>query len=100
MTTNFDTLVAEVMSDQYARTATVENDLRRDVARQIQRLVPNVVAEELAGQAQVPVAHVRRLLHEEVGGTLPLTSLVRVADALNLRIHITLQYRVLAHEKS
>jgi hypothetical protein len=100
MTTNFDTLVAEVMSDQYARTAAIENDLRRDVARQIQRLVPNIAVEELASRAQVPVAHVRRILHEDVGGTLPLTSLVRVADALNLRVHITLQYRVLAHEKA
>lgn len=81
---DFEHLVAEVMEDVDARCAAMENRLRRSLYR---CLSPSLEEKgwtvgEFARNAKIPYSHARRILLLDVGGFLPLSSVIRAADSL------------------
>lgn len=93
---SFEELAREVMSNPDARTAAAENELRRAVAKTLDNYLKayGINPGQLSMQAGIPMAHVHRLLHHEVGGPLPLRSIVRAADVFGLKVKITLTRNV------
>ena len=90
----FDELVRDVRADRDARCAMEENRVRRDLATTLEAAAGGEVnAGTVSGKAGVPVAQVRRALHREVGGLLPLRAIVRIADHLGYDITINLRKR-------
>jgi|GEM_PF-5710150 len=94
--TSFEELAAEVMSNKDARTAARENAMRRSLAKTLSAYLKayGMNPGQLAMQAGVPMVHVHRMLHEEVGGPLPLRSIVRAADVFGLEPEVTLTRKV------
>lgn len=85
---SFDSLLEKVNSTPEGRAIGAENTLRR-------RLAAIIEAQPDARERLLAVGlkrkHVRRLLHEEQGGVLPLRALCLAADALGLRLTVTLE---------
>ncbi|WP_155798744.1 helix-turn-helix domain-containing protein [Sorangium cellulosum] len=86
----FDDLAREVLSVRDARTAFVENRLRRRIAESFEeaRCRKNLSVRELAKEMGTSLSQVQRLLHHEVGGSLTLRTVCRAAEALNLNLSI------------
>ncbi len=91
MGNSFEELEKKVMQDQVARTAAIENRLRRKFGEkfEIRRRQQGLSIKKLAKAAKVSETQVRRALHRELGGNLQLKTIVRIADVLGLNISIS-----------
>lgn len=88
--TSFDDLLKEVLADRDARTAMLENALRRRVSSAFEkaRNDKGLTVRGLAKEIGTSVSQVQRLLHQEAGGSLSLRTICRAADALGLSVQI------------
>ena len=80
-------ILQEIESDPVARAGFVENDLRREIGRALtfERERRSMSMRELADAMSTSLSQVQRVLHEDIGGTITLRTLVRAANALELR---------------
>lgn len=85
---DFEQLVEEVMEDAEARCAARENRLRRSLYRCFSRSLQDKgwTVGEFAQNAKIQYIHARRILLLDVGGFLPLSSIIRAADALGVEL--------------
>lgn len=85
---DFEALAEEVMQNPDARAAALENALRRRFAERLdlERKRRGWDTDTLIARTGLPMRHVWRALHQESGGVLPLLSLVKIADALGLKL--------------
>lgn len=85
---SFDELAGEVLANPNARAAAGENDIRRKLSAAFERArsEKGLSVRALASAMGTSVSQVQRLLHNEVGGTLTLRTLVRAADTLDLSL--------------
>src|SRR5580765_2289032 len=87
---NYEALLEEAMRDPDVRVAFKENELRRvlgaafDEARNAQELS----VRDLAKKMNTSTSQVQRVLHNEVGGSLTLSTVCRAADALDLCVRV------------
>lgn len=88
--TSFDDLLKEVLADRDARTAMLENTLRRKISGAFEkaRADRGLSIRGLAKEIGTSVSQVQRLLHQESGGSLSLRTLCRAADALELTVQV------------
>lgn len=89
---SFDDLVRDVMKNQDARVAAIENGIRRKLAETIISKIKNdkITEKEFAKASGIRPAELRRLLNKELGGNLSLRTLVRAADAVGLALVVKL----------
>jgi len=93
MQNSFDELQKKVMQNQVARTAAIENNLRRKLGEtfDIHRKQQGLSIRNLAKAAKISELQARRALHRELGGNLQLKTIIRIADVLGLNITISTQ---------
>lgn len=87
---DFDALLEEALGNRDARTAYVENGLRRRLAVSFDeaRELKGMSVRQLARAMGTSLSQVQRLLHSEVGGSLTLRTVCRAADALDLTVSV------------
>lgn len=87
---DFDAVVREVLSNHDARTAYMENRLRRCLAESLDeaRRHHGLSVRDLAKAMHTSASEVQRLLHKELGGSLTLRTVCRAADVLGMRVSI------------
>ena len=87
---DFDNLVNEVLAVQDARTAYLENRLRRALADSFEeaRKKKDMSVRQLAKEMETSVSQVQRLLQRDVGGSVTLRTVCRAADVLGLAISV------------
>lgn len=87
---DFEALIADVLANSDARTARVENALRRHLSEQFDaaRHSKGMSVRGLAAEMGTSISQVQRLLHHEAGGSLTLKTLCRAADVLGLVLSI------------
>lgn len=77
-----------------AKTAAIENELRRKISHAFQRelackkISPNILAKNIG----ISMSQCRRLLHQEVGGNLRLSTIVRAAWYFGLQPVLDISY--------
>ena len=93
MKNDFEDLLEMVMSVADARTAALENDLRRELGEMFERerLKHGLSLRSLASRTDVSPLQIQRLLHKEVGGNLNLRTIVRAADDLGYTLSFVLK---------
>ena len=87
---DLEALMREVLDDPTARVAYQENELRRALARAIdrERVAKRMSVRELAKAMDSSASQVQRLLHKDLGGSITLRTLCRAAEALGCRVGI------------
>jgi ribosome-binding protein aMBF1 (putative translation factor) len=92
---DFEKLTALVNSDKVARTARIENNLRRNLGEILdnERIRQGLSIRDLAKELETSISQVQRVLHREVGGNLTLKTLVRAADALMMVISVNIRQK-------
>lgn len=90
---SFDDLRAEVFNDRDARTAALENELRRRLASTFEaiRQREGMSVRDFAERIGTSTSQAQRLLHHEIGGSLTLRTLVRAADKLGVAVRVHLR---------
>jgi len=90
---DFSDTVELVQKSHDARIAAKENRLRRQLALTIRQAMVDkgISIRELARGMNSSKSQVQRLLHEEVGGSLTLKTLLRAADCLGYSTSIIFQ---------
>lgn len=90
MSNNWEEIDEDVLEDRASRCADIENSLRRKIAEAFNeaRDAGKLSVRDLARELETSVSQVQRLLHEELGGSLTLRTIVRAADALHLQVAV------------
>jgi len=80
-------------SSVVAKAAFVENRFRRELSSMILRWMEDnhVTREQLQSQANISPSQLARVLHEEVGGALHLSTIIRVCNVANYDVAITVE---------
>jgi transcriptional regulator with XRE-family HTH domain len=96
-----DDLIDEVSADPEARSAMVENDLRRRIGASFEaaRKEQGISIRDLAAKMGTSKSQVQRLLHHHLGGSLTLRTVVRAADVLGLAVGMHVRTRCEPHGK-
>ena len=83
-------LMAAVLRNPDARTGYLENGLRREFGKTLSRkIIQSDPPRHVDGIGGLNRNQVRRLLHEELGGNITLSQMVRVADDLGFDLKIS-----------
>lgn len=92
---NLDELMKEALKDPVTLAAAIENDFRRTFATVVadKCKADNIDIKALAASLGIKGVQLRRVLHDEVGGKLALSTLIRLAVALRIPIiQIVMEY--------
>ena len=95
--TNFDDLMEKVWANRAARTAAIENNLRRELGVIFEQKVKTIA--HLLKLANISATQAKRLLHRELGGNLNLKTIIKAADALGLTVDIKLSEKTIGEKK-
>lgn len=83
---NLDEITEEAKKDPVTHAAMIENKFRRDFAECVRRICEEdgVDIEALAASLDIKGAQLRRVLHDELGGNLYMSTAFRLMVALNV----------------
>ena len=96
---SYDDFAREILDENVEiRAASKENTLRRRLAVALQqaREMRGISIRELAKKIGTSLSQVQRVMHEEVGGSLTLRTIVKAADALDMDVSIHVRPRCTA----
>lgn len=88
MTINFNAMINEIMNNDEARYAAIENRIRRTIGLVVCKEMKkqNLSLDDMQDLMGPPVSQLRRLLHNELGGQLTLYTICRALDILGLEL--------------
>lgn len=88
-----DQLEKDVLGNFDSRTACRENELRRRLSIIFREKIKNqgLGIRDFAKKTGTSISQVQRIIHNEVGGSLTLRTIVRACDILGLRINIEIK---------
>lgn len=90
-----DDILSEVMNDPVARWAFLENEVRRSIASLLRDRIRALNMgpfefETALGLAGLLPEEIRRILHQDLGGSVSLKVICRAADVLGCRLEVGL----------
>lgn len=93
---NLDEIIEEALKDPAILAAAIENDFRRTFAAVVadKCKADNIDIKALAASLGIKGVQLRRVLHDEVGGKLALSTVIRLSVALHIpAIQIIMEYK-------
>lgn len=95
MINSWESLLSKTLEDAKSKAAFDEVNIRSYIGRAVSAELArkNISQDDFAEMLNIPKIHVKRLIGEDIGGSLPLLSIVKALNVLDLELELVVRYK-------